>query len=127
MKEIRIIAAGRGRKLKSQEFPDLAALMECVFGEYDITQGGGGLEAHPRLTTDVLYRASDSATTMKGARKILLSLAPRGFSISLSSCYNYTQNYSQGSIQAKQHTMIEELMQKYHYVGHLVLELSNWL
>ena len=88
VKEIRIIAAGRGRKLKSQEFPDLAALMECVFGEYDIAQGGGGLEAHPRLTTDVLYRASDSATTMKEARKILLSLAPRGLSISLSSCYN---------------------------------------
>ena len=87
--------------MKSEEFPDLAAVMEHAFGECNRVQGGGGLEAHPRLTTDIQYRASDNATTMKDARMTLLSLAPRSFSISLSSCYNYTENYSQGSIQAK--------------------------
>ena len=76
-KEIQTIAKGRGRKLKSEECLDLAAVMEYAFGECDRIQGGGGLEAHPRLTTDVQYRASDSATTMKEARRILLSLAPR--------------------------------------------------
>lgn len=40
---------------------------------------------------------------MKTARNVLLSLAPEGFRISLSCCYNYAENYRQGSIQAKQH------------------------
>ena len=40
---------------------------------------------------------------MKEARTTLLSLAPKGFQISSSSCYNYTENYSQGTAQAKQH------------------------
>ena len=63
-KEIRSIAEGRGRKLKSKEFPKLAAVLCYAFGEYDIREcGGGGLEAHPRLTTGTLYRASDSATS----------------------------------------------------------------
>ena len=56
--------------------------MEHAFGECNRVEGGG-LEAHPRLTTDIQYRASDNATTMKEAR--MISLAPRGFSISLSS------------------------------------------
>ena len=60
-KEIRMIAEGRGRKLKSDEFPGLAAAMEYVFGECNLSQGGGGLESHPRLTSDVQYRASDNA------------------------------------------------------------------
>ena len=41
--------------------------------------------------------------TMKRAREVILSLAPDNFHISLSSCYNYTQNYRSGSAQAKQH------------------------
>ena len=40
---------------------------------------------------------------MREARKLLLSLAPQTFSISLSSCYNYTENYRQGSMQSKRH------------------------
>ena len=56
------------------EFPELAAVLCYAFGEYDIPEcGGGGLEAHPRLTTGTLYMASDSATTMKKARKMLLT------------------------------------------------------
>ena len=66
-------------------------MLSYAFGEHDVKEcgGGGGLEAHPCLTTGTLYRASDNAT-MKKAREILLSLAPKGFSISLSSCFNYT-------------------------------------
>ena len=40
---------------------------------------------------------------MKAARDIILSLAPSSFKISLSSCYNYTENYRKGSRQAIQH------------------------
>ena len=108
-KEIRSIAEGRGRKLKSKEFPELAAVLCYAFGEYDMREcGGGGLEAHPRLTTGTLYRSSDSATTMKKAREILLTYAPHGFSLSLSSCYNYTDNYRRGSRQARQHHFGEQ-------------------
>lgn len=100
MKEIRAIASGRGRKLKCNEFPELGIALEYAFGEMDTLRGGGGLEAHPRLTTGTLYRGVDNVTTMKQAREILLSMAPEGFKISLSACYNYTENYRQGSGQA---------------------------
>ena len=40
---------------------------------------------------------------MKSARKLLLSLAPDSFSISLSSCYNYTMDYRVGTAQAVRH------------------------
>ena len=98
LKEIRTVAMGRGRKLKCEEYPGLAEALEKAFGE-----SSGGLESHPRLTTGTLYRTSDSATTMKEARLILLALAPANYTISLSSCYNYTENYRKGSYQAKRH------------------------
>ena len=53
------------KRLKATEFPDLAAVLEYAFGEYDISRGGGGVEAHPCLTTGTLYRAADSATSIK--------------------------------------------------------------
>ncbi len=103
-KEIKIIADGRGRHLKGEGFPELAAILEYAFGERDVRErGGGGLESHPRLTDGVLYRAVDSKTTMTEARKVLLALAPSGFTISLSSCYNYTQTYKAKTLQAKRH------------------------
>ncbi len=40
---------------------------------------------------------------MRKARELLLSLAPQGFTMSLSTCYNYTDSYRQGSAQAKRH------------------------
>ena len=40
---------------------------------------------------------------MKNARETILALAPEGFEISLSSCFNYTQNYKEGTYQAKRH------------------------
>ena len=104
VKEIKTIAKGRGRKLKLEQFPQLATALEYAFGELDMSDGGGGdLESHPRLTTGTLYRSVDNVTTMRRAREILLSLAPEGFNISLSCCYNYTNNYRRGSLQAKRH------------------------
>ena len=63
----------------------------------------GGLESHPRLTNGVLYRTSESSTTMKHARATVLALAPPNFSISISSCYNYTENFGKNSHQAARH------------------------
>ena len=103
LKEIRTIGKGRGRKLKTDQFPELPTILLYVFGDYNVREDGGGVEAHPRLTTGTLYRATDNLTSMKAAREILLSLAPSSFKISLSSCYNYTDNYRRGSRQAQQH------------------------
>ena len=78
--------------------------LEFAFGEGDrVDRAGGGLESHPRLTDTVLYRAADSNTIMRNARETILALAPKGFNISLSSCFNYTQNYREGTFQAKRH------------------------
>ena len=93
-----------GRNLKIEEFPDIATILEYEFGEGDrIKRGGGGLESHPKLTNDILYRAADNVTNMTDARLALLSLAPENFSISLSTCYNYTQNFRKGTREAKRH------------------------
>ncbi len=82
----------------------MAAIMEYAFGESDrVERGGGGLESHPRLTDTILYRAADSNTIMKDARETILALVPNDFNISLSSCFNYTQNYKEGTYQAKCH------------------------
>ena len=89
-KEIQIIAKGRGR-------------LEYAFGDHNTHLcSGGGLESHPRLTDGTLYRTADKYATMKSARKLLL-LAPDSFSISLSSCYNYTMDYRVGTAQAVHH------------------------
>ena len=42
-------------------------------------------------------------TNMTDARLALLSLAPENFSISLSTCYSYTQNFRKGTQEAKRH------------------------
>ena len=89
--------------MKTAEFPELATVLLHAFGEYDVKEDGGGVEPHPRLTTGTLYRVVDNVTTMKAARDIILSVAPSSFKISLSSCYNYTENYRKGSRQAIQH------------------------
>ena len=93
-----------GRKLEIEEFSDIAATLENEFRERDrIKRVGGGLESHPRLANDILYRAPDSLTNMTDARLALLSLAPENFSISLSTCYSYTQNFRKGMREAKRH------------------------
>ena len=104
LEKLRHVFKVRGRKLKSEQFPDLAGILEFAFGEGDhVDRAGGGLESHPRLTDTVLYRAADSNTIMKNARETILALAPEGFTISLSTCFNYTQNYREGTHQAKRH------------------------
>jgi hypothetical protein len=104
LEKLRHVFEGGGRMLKSEEFPDLAAIMEFAFGESDrIERAGGGLESHPRLTDTVLYRAADNNTIMKDARETILALAPKEFNICLSSCFNYTQNFKEGTYQAKRH------------------------
>ena len=60
------------------------------------------MESHPKLTNDILYRAAaDNVTNMKDMRLALLSLAPENFSISLSTCYNYIQNFRKVTREAK--------------------------
>ena len=104
LEKLRHIFKGRGRRLKCEEFPDLAGILEFAFGEGDrVDRAGGGLESHPRLTDTVLYRATDSNTIMRQARETILALAPEGFNISLSSCFNYTQNYREWTYQARRH------------------------
>lgn len=104
IEKLRHIFKGRGRSLKCEEFPDLAGILEFAFGEGDrVDRAGGGLESHPRLTDTVLYRAADSNTIMRHARETILALAPEGFKISLSTCFNYTQNYREGTYQARRH------------------------
>lgn len=93
-----------GRKVKIEEFQDIAAILEYKFGEGDRNKrSGGGLESHPKLTNNILYRAADNLTNMRDAHLALLSLAPENFAISLSTCYNYTQNFRKGTRQAKRH------------------------
>lgn len=90
--------------MKTEEMPELPLVLEYAFGDYDThISSGGGLESHLRLTDGTLYRSADSWTTMKDARKLLLTFAPLGFMISLSSCYNYTMSYCAGTAQATQH------------------------
>jgi hypothetical protein len=104
LEKLRHIFKGRGSHLKCEEFPHLAGILEFTFGKSDrIDTAGGGLECHPRLTDTVLYRAADSNTIMKHARETISALAPEGFNICLSSCFNHTQNYREGSHQAKRH------------------------
>lgn len=96
VKEILHVKPGRGRKLKCEENPNLAPLLEYAFME-------SGIQSHPRLTVDTLYRTPDSNVYMKEARELVLAMSDPSFSISLSSCYNYTQNYKKNTLQAKRH------------------------
>ena len=97
----RLSYENRGRKLKSDVFPQLGIVLENIFQVGDA--GDGGVECHPRLTTDVQYRSKDNNFFMRQAREILLSVAPPKFSIALSTCYNYTESYREGTYSAKRH------------------------
>ena len=64
-----------GRKLKTDTFPDIAAIIEYEFGEGDrVKRAGGGLESHSKLEIDMLYRAADNKTNMADARLIGFTL-----------------------------------------------------
>ena len=102
--EILHIAPGQGRILKCKENQSLLLLLEYAFMESDVrARGGGGQWSHPRLIDETLYRTPDSNTNIKKAREIVIALSSLDFHISLSSCYNYTQNYKKNTFQAKRH------------------------
>jgi hypothetical protein len=92
----------QGRNLKANIFPELKFVLEEFFS-HDSNGLLGGLESHPRLTTDILYRSRDNTLFMRQAREILLKVSPPGFGISLSSCYNYTESYKENTYSAKCH------------------------
>ena len=91
--------------LNYDQFPEMPRIIEGIFEGGSIDRGcGGGLESHPRLIiTSTRYKFIDNVVFMHQARKILLSCAPSGFTISLSSCYSYTENYREKTSQAKRH------------------------
>ena len=100
---IKTIAKGRGRKLKCEEFPELARYIEFAFGEGDrLLRGGGGLQADPRLLDARLFKAADNATVMRDVKEILNTVKPE-FNISSSCLYTYTKNYRKDMLQAKRH------------------------
>ena len=64
--QLKVVAEGRGRKLKCEEFPELARYIEFAFGEGDrVLRGGGGLQADPRLLDSTLFKATDNATCQR--------------------------------------------------------------
>jgi hypothetical protein len=83
-------------------FPELKIVLEEIFN-HGGNEMHGGLESHPRLTSDILYRSRDNTLFMHQARKILLQVSPPGFGISLKSCYNYTESYKDNTYSAKRH------------------------
>ena len=102
-KMFKSIADGRGRKLKCEEFPELAQYIEFAFGEGDrVLRGGGGLQADPRLLDTTLFKAADNATVMRHAKEMIAKVRP-DFKISTSCLYTYTMNYKKGSKQAERH------------------------
>ena len=86
----------RGRLLKADEFTELCQVLEGIFtaGDKNIE---GGLASHSQLTTETMYRSAVNNLFMHQAREILLQVAPPNFSISLSSCFNYTDSYKENS------------------------------
>ena len=66
------VADGRGRKIKCEEFPELAQYIEFTFGEGDrVLQGGGGLEADRQLLDTTLFKAADNVTIMHHAKELV--------------------------------------------------------
>ena len=101
--QLKVVAEGRGRKLKCEEFPELAQYLEFAFGEGDrVLRGGGGLQADPRLLDSTLFKAVDNATVMRHAKEMLRKTKP-DFKISTSCLYTYTMNYRKGTKQAERH------------------------
>ena len=101
--QLKVVAEGRGRKLKCEEFPELARYIEFAFGEGDrVLRRGGGLQADPRLLDSTLFKAADNATVMRHAKEMLSKIKP-DFKISTSCLYTYTMNYRKRTKQAERH------------------------
>ena len=103
MNEFKLKHETRGRALLADIFPELKIVLEEIFN-HGVNGMHGGLESHPRLTSDILYRSRDNTLFMHQARKILFQVSPPGFGISLKSCnYNYTESYKDKTYAAKRH------------------------
>lgn len=81
----------------------MVAIMEYEFRGDHRERGGGGLQSHSKLCNKLLYRVSNSKTKMNDAREAILALAPDNITTSLSSCFNYTQNFLKGILEARHH------------------------
>ncbi len=66
-----------GRALIADLFPELKVVLEEIF-HYGTEEMMGGLESHPRLTIDIMYRSCDNNLFMGQAREILLKVCPLG-------------------------------------------------
>ena len=75
------------------------------YGHGWLNMAGGGLEAHPKLYENTLYKAMDNKTIMREAREVILALAKEDFDVSLSCLYTYTMTCRKGTLQAKRHHM----------------------
>ena len=92
IEEIIHVSKGSGQRLKCEENPLLVPLLEYAFIEADIRElGGGGVQSHPRLLDETLYRTPQSNMDMKRVRELVVAMSNPDFEISLSCCYNYTQ------------------------------------
>jgi len=92
-KEILHVSKGSGHMLKCKENSVVVPLLDYAFMEANIRERrGGGLQSHPSLLGDTLYRTLQNNTDMKCARELVIDLSNPDFKISLSCCYNYTQN-----------------------------------
>ena len=90
--------------LKYEQWPDLSKCLEYIFDNQDVTERAGeGLESHRRLKNEIRFRSKDNNTFMRQACEIIDNISPPSFSISLSSCYNYTMTYKKNSSAAKRH------------------------
>ena len=72
---MKVIAKGRRTPLNGTgKFPELAMVLDGVFGT-------NGMESHPKLSDDVLYKAKSNSMIMTKARENLLAPAPNIFNV----------------------------------------------
>ena len=65
-KEFKCKYDSRGRKLKFEQWPDLAKCLEHIFDDQDVSERAGeGLEAHPGLKNEIGFRSKDNNTFMR--------------------------------------------------------------
>eukprot|EP00854_Cymbomonas_tetramitiformis_P029283 gene29283-36447_t len=92
-------APGQGRKLKADEHPAFTAILKALFD--CSVDGSGGLESHPRLITEVLFRQSSGWMNMPRAVAIINDHFQ--IPVSISCAYTYSENFRAGTAQAKRH------------------------
>ena len=66
MNEFKLKHETRGRALLADIFPELKIVLEEIFN-HGVNGMHGGLESHPRLTSDILYRSRDNTIHASGS------------------------------------------------------------